>query len=175
MAMDPISTTTAYCTGAQAVQFFDVRLWGDLLADDGTRVAAGSVPGHATLAAELLAASGEIEQAVMRGGRYKPVDLIALQSASTAGGAYLAKMVASLAMWNLMERRNPDAQMSMRIARTYESMDQLSKGEAVFGFQEVMDAGVSSTASWYEDQSDLVNSPVYQARRMFGNRNLTAN
>lgn len=175
MAMAPISSTAGYCTGAQAVTFFDVRAWAQLIQDDGDAVADAAVPTHPTLLAELLAASGEVEESVMRGGRYKPVDLAALQASTTSGGTYLAKMTASIAMWNMMERRDPEAQMTSKLARIYESLILLSRGELVFGFQEVMDAGVSATVKWYQTQADLDNDPVWQARRMFGNRNIVMN
>lgn len=172
MAMEPTSSTVGYCTGAQAVLFFDVRSWAQLILDDGEAVPDADVPTNATLLAELLAASGEIEEATFPAGRYTADDLAALQSPMTSGGMMLAKMVATIAMWNMMERRDPSAEMSTRVARVYLSLDKLRSGESIFGFQEVVDAGNPATQRWYSNQEFLNNSPVYQARRMFGNRNL---
>ena len=172
-AMTLASLSDGYCTGAEAVTFFDVRGWAQLINDDGTAVDDADVPTNATLLAELLAASGEIEEACMCGGRYMPEDLAALQASATAGGKYLAKMVATIAMWNMMERRDPTADMPSRVARIYLSLERLRSGEGIFGFQEVVEAGIPATQKWYPTQTELDNSPVYQAQRMFGNRNLT--
>lgn len=170
--MTPASSTTTYCTGAQCVKFFDVRFLGRLLSDSGTAIAAADVPDDGNLNAELLAASGEIEAAVLCGGRYGPSDLAALQSSGAVGGAFLAKMVASIAVWNLMERRDPMVEMPDRVARVLENMERLRSGENIFGFQEVQDAGNASTQAFYDTQEALENSPVWQARRMFGPRHL---
>lgn len=171
--MTPASATASYCTGAQCIKFYDVRQIGDLLTDDDTRVAAGSVAAHPNLTAELNAASGEVESAVLVGGRYSVADLQALQSANSVGGEYLAKMVAVIAVWNLMERRNPDVMMPDRVRRVYESLEKLRTGENIFGFIENIAAGVTETVKLYQDQQDEMRSPVKEAARMFGNRTLT--
>lgn len=171
--MTPSSTTTAYCTPELAVQFFDPKLWGDLLSDSSTRLTPSQVEASAILANELLAASGEIEEAVLCGARYTAADLLQLQTDDTAGGRHLAKMTATLAFWNVTERRYPNAEMPSRVMRVFDSMDRLRSGEAIFGFEEAQEAGLPSMQKFYETQTDLDNSPVYQNRRMFGNRDLT--
>lgn len=170
--MTPASSTTTYCTGAQCVTFFDVRFLGRLLNDTGTAVAAADVAADANLNAELMAASGEVEASVLCGGRYAPSDLAGLQASGAVGGMFLAKMVATIAVWNLMERRDPMAPMPDRVARVLENMERLRSGENIFGFVEVQAAGNASTQPFYDTQAALENSPVYQARRMFGPRHL---
>lgn len=172
MPMTPDSATTPYCTAAQAVQFFDPSIWGDLLSDTKTRLTSAQVQANPILTQELLAASGEVEEAVLCGGRYSPTDLAALQAAGTAGGTHLAKMVATLAFWNATERRYPKTEMPSRVMRIFDSLDRLRTGEAIFGFIEVQEAGNAATQMFYPTLTELEESPVYQNRRMFGNRHL---
>lgn len=173
MAMTPASAQDPYCTGDQAVQFFDVDLWGDLLSDSGTQLTPGQVQQSDALRSMLMEASGDIEEALMCGGRYRPADLQALQAAGAAGAMKLAKMTATLAFWSATQKRYPQAVMGEAVLRTFDSLERLRSGESIFAFAEVQTAGVSTVQAWYEDLDDLRRSPVFQSRRMFGNRHLT--
>lgn len=168
MPMTVTSSTSAYCTPAQAIQMFDVTMWGDLLQDTGTRLTSGQVLTDLNLAAELLIASGEVEQKALKGERYQPADLAALQSPMTAGGWILAKIVASIAMRNCLERRDPFSAMPPAILRAYDMLDELIQGQAIFGFAETQEAGLPSTKPFYSDITDAQRSPVFKARRLFG-------
>jgi hypothetical protein len=134
---------------------------------------AAQVESSDILAAELLASSGEIEEAVLCGGRYAPADLLALQAADMAGGRHLSKLTATLAFWNATERRYPQAEMPSRVMRVFDSLERLRSGEAIFGFEEAQQAGNASQQKFYPTQTELDESPVYQNRRMFGDRHLT--
>lgn len=167
--MTVTSSTTAYCTPALALQFYDVTMWGDLVEDTGNRVSASGLTTDANLAAELQAASGEVEEYCFRGGRYQPADLAALQSPMTMGGMRLAKLTATVAMMNTRERRDPWTDAPPAVLRVYDSLRLLADGIAIFGFQEVQEAGIPEESLIYQDQQDAMRSPVWKARRLFGN------
>lgn len=173
--MTPASTNTAYCTGAQAVQFFDPKLWGDLLSNSSVRLSSALVEASAILEAELLAATGEIEAALACGGRYSKEDLIELQSTANAGARWLAKMCATLAFWNVTERRYPQTEMPTHVMRVFDDLERLRSGMSIFSFDETQEAGLPSMQKFYDTEQALEDSPVYQNRRMFGDRNLTTN
>lgn len=173
MAMTPASSNDPYCTPDQAVQFFDITLWGDLLSDSGTRLTAGQVQQSDALRSMLMEASGDIEEALMCGARYRPADLQALQAAGTVGAMKLAKMTATLAFWSATQKRYPQAVMGEAVLKAYDSLERLRSGEAIFAFEETQAAGLPSVQPWYEGLDDLRRSPVYQNRRMFGCRHLT--
>lgn len=166
--MTPASSTTSYCTGAEAVKFFDVTFLGQLLVDDGTVVAPADVAADPNLAAELNAASGEVEASILCGGRYRPADLMLLRTPPTVGGTYLAKIVATIAIWNLMERRDPMVHMPDRVARCLEAMERLRGGENIFDFDEVQAAGNAETVRFDGTWDTRQRQVTFQARRLFG-------
>lgn len=170
MAMTPASATSAYCTNTQALIFFDQSTWGDLCSNSGTRLTPTQLATDTTLSTLLLEASGEIEEAVTCGARYKVEDLQALTG--TAGGMMLARICATVAYWNATQRRYPQAIMAEGVRRVYEILDALRAGIGIFSFLETQAAGLPVEDRWYQSWDDLNNSPVFQARRMFGNRHL---
>ncbi len=174
MAMTPASSTAAYCTNAQALVFFDQSVWGDLCSNSGTRLTPTQLATDTTLTTLLLEATGQIEEAVSCGGRYKVADLQALQASTTAGGIFLARMVATIAFWTATQRRYPQTIMPEGIQRVYDAINMLRSGIGIFSFLETQAAGLASTERWYESLNDLWDSPVWEARRMFGNRHLTS-
>lgn len=135
----PVSSSTSYCTGAQLVQFYDVRWIGDRLQDAGIRVAGSSVPSDPNLAALLLSASGLIESKALRANKYTPADLQALTGASAA---YLQRLTADVAVWMMLTRRNPAvSNLPPGIQMALQTLQDLSDGVTVFGLQEKADAG----------------------------------
>ncbi len=96
----PLSSSTPYCDGDTFVVFHDWRNAADLLVDDDTRLAdQATVAADSTLGTLLLAASGEIEAALLTNGKYTPTDLQTLTGASQC---YLQKLTADLAFWRLI-------------------------------------------------------------------------
>src|SRR5262249_5564409 len=139
----------------------------DLLVDDDTRLASqGAVAANVTLARLLLAASGEIEAALLANGKYTPTDLQTLTGASQC---YLQKLTADLAHWRLKQRRWPDADPNtvQGAKAALDALERLRRGENIFGLQEVADAGLAETI-------DLWNPPPCklstEASRFFGER-----
>lgn len=144
MAKTLLSSSTAFATGADLIVYRDWRHVADLVRDDDTRLPSStSVANDATVAKALSAASGLIETACFRGGRYTPSDLTQILS-GTVCKEFLVSMTCDLAFWILLKRRKPDAN-PRNVAGVTEALDTLEKlklGEAVFPFVEVGDAGV---------------------------------
>lgn len=104
--LTPNSTTTPYCSAAQFQNYCDVVFEGLLVNDDGSLTGPTGLLTSPRLAAALLAASGLVEAAVTAGNRAGPLDLNALAASGTAGGNYLAWLVAMHAAAMLMARRS---------------------------------------------------------------------
>jgi hypothetical protein len=169
MAKTLTSSTTAYCTGAQALLFVDKRLWGDLLKDDGTRDT--NPAANATLGDLLLAASGDVEAACLRAHKYEVVDLQAIAAANpkTAMTNKLAELVAWLAYEKCQGRRQPQGGELLALQNARRLLKDLHDGVEVFGFVETQDAGLPDTADTRPPGSEYdQNRAVYKARRFFG-------
>lgn len=152
----PIGNTTPYCTGAQALNYIDARQWGDLLADDGTRVAAASIPTNTVMIELLLNGAGEIELACNKGERYLPSDLATLAASSTASAATLRKLNAAVAFGTGWMRRRPSEPLPAIVVWAYGVLDELSKGAKIFSIQENIDADIPDSA--FETAADTWNN-----------------
>jgi hypothetical protein len=139
----------------------------DFLSDVGTRDVAGAA-GSTVLATLLKQASGEVEAACLKGNRYRVADLQALTGNSLE---MLRGLVAALAL-GLLVRRRPDLRRGPfpQAEEARQELGRLAAGEAIFGLQEVADAGEASHEA--EDAADVEarNLSSYQARRFFGRR-----
>lgn len=171
MAKTVISGTTAYCTAAQVVVFFDWRTLARLLSDTTTPLASSAaVQADANLAALLKAASGRLEAACFRGGRYTTADLAALTS-SYNGGQFLAKLVAGLTVSDCYERRpDPGRKLPDLAVQAEALIKQLEEGEAIFPFQETADAGVVSHQTITQAQIAARRDKVWLQQRYRGIR-----
>lgn len=133
--------TTAYATPADMIERYDARIIGDLVADDNTQVAAGSLPADAVLLKFLEDASGAIEAALLAGQRYAVADLTGLTGHAKE---HLVRITCDLAMAYLLRRRaayDPErAEAQHKLAERY--LEQLRKGVNVFGLDEQIAAGV---------------------------------
>lgn len=170
MAQTPISGSAAYCTAAQFTTRCDWRTAARLLSDTTTPLASkAAVEADATLATLLMEASGEVEMACARAGRYTAPDLAAL--AGTNAGEKLARLVADLALWALYDRR-PDkkGEMPVRCQAAQDLLARVEHGDRIFPFQETADAGVMDDLDI--DATDVINGDgvVIQASRFFGIR-----
>ena len=70
--------------------------------DDGTQATLTQMETNARLAAALMAASGQVESALLASKRYSVADLEALNGASVQ---YLKQLVADLAFYKLLTAR----------------------------------------------------------------------
>lgn len=131
----------AYATGADLVQRYDVDILGDLATDDREELDREVVPTHPNILAALLDASGEVDVALLSGGRYTP-DQLANLTGNTKN--HLVRITCAAAMALMCERR-PD-RVNLELAEAYRKtakghLEQLRRGENVFGIPAVVDAG----------------------------------
>ncbi len=130
----------AYASGANLVERYDIDLVGDLATDDRESLDRALVPTHPHVLAALDDASGEIDVALMEGGRYTPVQLESLTGYSQK---HLVRITCAIAMQLLFERRpgmRPEVAESIgKTARGH--LVALRRGENVFGIPAVVDAG----------------------------------
>lgn len=168
--------SAALATGADLILRRDVRQLGELIADDDTAVASGSVAAHPTVALALLEASGIVEAAAGAGERYSAEDLANLAAITSGSPGYAGKellvgLVCDIAFWVLKKRRNPGLSQKdvAGVPEAYEMLDHLRDGKRIFPFQETKDAAhIKVVPLGYRDDSE--NRTVFKARRLFGNR-----
>lgn len=167
MAKTVLTSATSYLPASEVAVRHDVRILGDLLGDLGARLDAAAVAASANLAAILLDASGIVESACLRGGRYTPVDLQALTG---AGLRFLYRLMDGLVFSMCWERRYPEKELPAWCEFSLKALEMLEAGERIFSFQETADAG--RTTHEVENEDDVVNRNgiTYQADRFFGRR-----
>jgi phage gp36-like protein len=164
---------SAYATPADFIERYDVRPTGDLVADDGVAIPPSELDTNTKLLTALEDASGEIEAALMAGGRYSTQQLTGLTGNSLA---YLKRLTCELARIDLLERRmelgNAD-EFTKFTKLTYDKLERLRKGENLFNLPEVVSANlvsVSGPSTLAIESLNLVRDRVgdhyYPARRM---------
>lgn len=130
----------SYATGDDLVARYDVDLVGDLATDDREPLDPVAVPNHPHVASALADASGEIDAALLSGGRYTAADLSSLTGNSLN---HLKRVTCAIAMSHLFERRaglhEDQAEKIAKKAREF--LTALRRGENVFGIPAVIDAG----------------------------------
>lgn len=135
----------AYATGDDLIARFDVDLVGDLSTDEREPQSAGDVPTNSKVLTALEDASGEIDVALLAGGRYSAEQLEGLAGNSLA---YLKRITCGLAIALLFQRR-PEAadreHIEMLTKEAREAIRLLKGGANVFGLQEHIEAGQVDT------------------------------
>ncbi len=168
MAKTVNTNSATLLTAAEFLKRVDARTVGDLVSDSGTRVASADLGSDGNLAACLLDATGELESACLVGGRYLPSELASITG---AGLAYMRRILTWLTIVKLYERR-PDMEMKLpAIAEKAElALEQLTLGQRIFSFTEVMEAGVVTTRTETPQDVEARNGSVVIAQRYFGTR-----
>lgn len=171
MAKTSISSLTPYATGADLINSYDVRKIAELASDTGKPLTPGDIqniadnPGdNKIIVAALLRGSGDVEAAVLRGGRYSSLDLQALTGASQGT---LKGLVCDLAFYHLRKRRYPDAEDFTGYKEAKEMLESLRDGQEIFSFQETADAGNMSSFSIRVDSHGRPNTLTARANRFF--------
>jgi phage gp36-like protein len=150
---------TAYATGSDLIARYDVDLIGDLATDDRETLDRDLVADSGKVATALADASGEVEVAMMAGGRYTIENL---QTLAGNSANHLKQIVCGLAMAALYRRRPEAASRELiedltRDAR--EAIRSLRRGENVFGIQANIEAMIPEltgpSAIDHEDRNDL--------------------
>lgn len=163
-----ISNASAYCSGSDFVNYYDVRQCGDLLQDANSRMTSAQVAASTVLSEFLKAASGEVESACFVAKKYSAADLAALDGNAAA---LLRKIVADLAFWEMAKRRHPTRQDVTEAYRSSkEFLDRLRLGERIFGLEDQADAG--NPESQFKTQNDIntLNLSTTISRRFWGVR-----
>jgi len=165
----------AYVTPAEFLLRKDARDVGDLVSDDETQVAAGDLLTDPVLLAAIDDASGDIDTALMGGGRYTAADLEGLTGNSLAT---LRRIASELTMFHLLARRpdrNPERiEAVAKLKDAY--LAPLRRGENVFGLALHIDAGtvdVHGPTTVQARDLNLVRDRTrnyYPPRRLPGNR-----
>lgn len=129
-----------YATGDDLVARYDVDQVGDLATDERETLQRDSVASHPHVVTALEDASGEVDAALLAGGRYTAEQLNGLSGSSAS---YLKSIVCGLAMAALHERRPEaiDAQVIERLTKkSKDAILSLRRGENVFGIVDVIEA-----------------------------------
>lgn len=133
----------AYATTAQLLERYDYRDIADLVSDTGSPVAQGSLATNGNVIAALNDASGEVETALLQGGRYSTDDLAGLTGNSLF---HLVRMTSDVAIALLFARRPLYAFEKYKEARELaeKHLDRLRQGEAVFNLTDMQKSSVPS-------------------------------
>jgi len=137
---------TAYATPADMIERYDVRPIGDLVADNGVSVDAVGLATNTKLLTALADASGEIDSALMAGGRYSVDQLAALTGNSLS---YLKRLTCELARIDLLERRmelGNSEEFGKFTKLTYDKLERLRTGENLFNLPESIKASLVSAS-----------------------------
>ena len=136
----------SYATPANLIARKSALTLGDLVSDDGTRVSAANLLSDTRIQAALDSASGEIEAALLTGGRYEVTDLTGLTGNSAA---YLEQICCEIAMAFLFARKPTfsvdEYKAAMELQDAY--LERLRKGEHVFNVAANIDAGTPKSTA----------------------------
>ncbi len=166
------SAASSYATVADFLRRYDARSIGDLVADDGLRVAAASLSGNAIIGALLMQASGRLEAACIMGERYSPADLTALVAAAKNMSEFLIGLVCSLTIELVYRRRpTPEMQEFPETAEADRMLNAIAGGKMVLGFTEAMEAGHISSEMETAAIVEARKMPTTRAENLFGRRN----
>lgn len=122
----------SYSTPAEFKQRYDLRLLGDLVADDGTQVSSAGLDADAVLQTCLDDAQGAIQAALLRGKLYSTDDLSHLTAPSSN---YLKRMECDIALRYLYDRRvysKPSEELDKIEDRAQKHLKALQNGESIF-------------------------------------------
>lgn len=133
----------AYCDPAEMILRKDARDIGQLVSDENVDVSPEDLATNPVLLQALEDASGDVDTALLTGGRYTPDQLASLAGNSLAK---LQRIVAELAMYYLIARRpTSDPERFEMLNKIREShLEPLRKGENVFNLTPQIEAGQPS-------------------------------
>ena len=162
--MTPASSNSAYATPADLLARYDRRVVADLARDENERPSPTALETDARVLAALADASGEIEAACLKGGRYSAADLNALTGMSKK---LLTRLTCRVALWLLYEGRDPGGEAPPWAAKGQEVLQQLATGERIFAFTETQEAGVLGTVERAATDLQAEDRLTHRASRFF--------
>lgn len=132
----------AYADHSDMIARYDSRRLGQLVKDDGSQATEAELDGDEKLTAILSDASGKVNAAVMRGGRYSAADLAALDGDNLA---LLKRLVCDLAYGMLVQRRGFSSEEVRSQVPGYRDAEQaltdLADGVRIFATEDAIRAG----------------------------------
>ena len=139
----------AYATGQDLVVRYDVLLIGDLCQDSREPLNDHNVTEHPNVLSALLDASGEVDSALLSGGRYRVDQLESIANPANTGNNRfkLVRIVCDIAMSILLTRRADPRHIDQAesLAKTSRAhLNSLARGENVLGLPELV-SGQSAT------------------------------
>ena len=147
----------AYATGTDLVDCFDVDLIGDLAQDTREPIEASTVKTHPNVLRMLGQASGEIDTALIAGGRYQPSQLASLTDSSRD---HLIRVTCTIAM-ALLFRRRPSQAMAELAKPFYDDKEKYLKdlrtGQNLFNIAENKAASVIELQTVTAVELDTLN------------------
>jgi phage gp36-like protein len=162
----------SYAQPQDAIDRIDVRRWGDLVLDNGVRATANQLLTNTRLIAVLNDASGLIDAALLRGGRYAPTDLQTLATTTNNGWYLLLRINVDIAYALALEARGYSeseiGSMAPGYAKALEYLDRLMEGQWIFGLAPVVAAGGVPKVVPLSNNITLLTQA---ARRYFGGLN----
>lgn len=156
----------SYATPADMVLRYDARTLGDLVSDNGVRVAEVSLTTNTKILSALEDASGEIDAALLKAKRYTSADLSALTGNSLAYLKALTCRIALGALWN----RRPyvdDMERDEALKQARIALERLRSGEHIFDNTDAKDAGLPDIVEPTMSSIERLNLTVDHARRGF--------
>ncbi len=164
----PVSSATSYASPADLLTVYSAAKIGGWAANSGApAVKAPDIPTDPNVLAALLRASGEVEMACFRGGRYSPTDLATLTGASAAA---LKGLVCDLAYYHLAGRIIPHPEEQTQYKRATELLQALNDGAIIFGLQEAANAGNPVSIDLKYDSRGRERRMTSRFHRLFGSR-----
>lgn len=156
----------SYATPAQLLQRFDARTIGDCVNDAGTRVDPTALLTDPIVQAHLDQASGEIEAALLMGGRYELIDLTGLTGNAAM---FLVALCCDIAFASLWRRRVWDADDRGKAVgdSAKAELERMRRGEHIFGIDKVIDAGKAFIGGPSRVELRRLNMIVDQCRNRF--------
>lgn len=165
-----ISALAPFATSADMLLRYDGNLLCQVVSDLGTRVTTfAALATNAVMTEALMASSGTLEAACLKGGMYQPSDLTAL--VATNSGSYLRDIVCGLAMSWIGERRvNKEPLANHLFDKAMGALAMLADGDRIFGLQAQAQAGITSHDIELSTDVETRDDIVVQAERLYGKR-----
>src|SRR5262245_50972481 len=162
-----VTSSSAYATAQDLINAHDAGQIGNWATDTKVALTPTQILSDPIVAAALLRASGEVEQACFVGERYTPTDLAALTGASAAA---LKGMVCDLAFYHIGKRRVPEPEKIAGYKEAKQMLQDLRDGKLIFGFQDAADAARVSSIDMRSASTGNERRPTGGASRLFGQR-----
>ena len=168
MAQTSISSATAYATPTDLMNAYSVSKIGAWAAGPGQpALTQFQILTNPIVASALMRASGRLEAACARGGRYFPADLAALTGVSQA---FMVELVSTLAAHILAKRYLPEPDKIGGYEDAAKILQDLNDGGIIFSFQETVDAGNPANIDLKFDAQGKEQRVTERYRRLFGKR-----